>query len=48
MRLVLVKREAKGHTRRTRIGKAFRSRTSIKAARGTVFPSQNPLHINPN
>ena len=37
-RLVLVKREAKGRIRRTRMGKASRSRTSIKAARGAREP----------
>mgnify|MGYP000856879711 CR=1 FL=1 len=37
-RLVLVKREAKGRIRRTRMGKNSRSRASIKAARGAREP----------
>lgn len=37
-RLVLVKREAKGRTRRTRMGKHSRSRASLKAARSAREP----------
>lgn len=37
-RLVLVKREAKGRTRRTRMGRHSRSRSSLKAARSSREP----------
>lgn len=51
-RLVLVKREAKNRTRRTKMGKTSRSRKSIKAARGAREPwllacSQMLAHLSP-
>jgi hypothetical protein len=52
-RLVLVKREAKGRTRRTRMGKRSCSHTSLKAARGSREPwwlacSPGLAHLTPD
>jgi len=51
-RLVLVKREAKGRSRRTRLGKRSRARTSLKAARSGREPwllacSPGLAHLSP-
>lgn len=51
-RLVLVKREAKGRSRRTRMGKLSRARTSLKSARSAREPwllacSTGLAHLSP-